>query len=542
MSAHRNAEVSLRFGSRAKKPSGSRGLGLLPLGVTLVVVVSSAVFSVDRYPDLRVRAPFRACVSRNQGNRSFGYHALNFLGDPRGKTHTELCFDQGQAFGDVNGDGRLDEINETGVYLGHGDGVFGPLTVEFVNQNSPMAIASADLDKDGYADVLIGTLGIKVFFGGPDGTLRGGEEVLPFVCGDVPAVLKLVDIDQDGFEDVLGTSNAGPLLAFGRGDGTFELSDQYVGSARRAKLADFNGDGLLDLVTTARIELLPAKPFDGYIALCVSFGQGRGFLEPRTEIPIQGMDYWKDFPAGVATGDFDRDGFVDVATGGRLGKLAIFLGNGDGTFQPQIDEPLPVSDYPTALLFCDLDLDGLGDLVVGYWRAWMQIYWGEEDGFVDYAHPTEIRASYVIDIETITGLWRGFIRGDANDDSKVDISDAVTILGQLFGGWDMICGDASDANDDGDVDLTDALYLALHLFRGGPPPPHPYPEAGGDMVDDPGWGAGHYGGDLGCSYETFNYEPRYVPCQGVGDPALCAPNPAPLQYIDVGLPNPYEDG
>ncbi|MGQ9590899.1 MAG: hypothetical protein ACUVYA_11455, partial [Planctomycetota bacterium] len=92
----------------------------------------------EGYPDLLLEAPFRPCRSWNQGHRIFGEgHA-----DDPSRTDLAICFSGGQAFGDIDGDGRLDEINEVGVFLGHGDGVFGIMTVAFMNQNSAMAIAS----------------------------------------------------------------------------------------------------------------------------------------------------------------------------------------------------------------------------------------------------------------------------------------------------------------------------------------------------------------------------------------------------------------
>lgn len=485
----------------------------------------------DGYPDLFLRFPYSSCFAWNRGPRVFGWWYLGNL------YCWDVCFPGAQAFGDIDGDGRLDRIVEGGgVFLGHGDGVFGIMTVAFMNQNSRMAIASADLDKDGYDDVLLGTHGIKVYFGQPDGTLReGGDLGLRYSLGDTPPLLKLLDIDGDGFEDILGASDIGPLLAFGRGDGTFEpyLEGDAATFSMRSKLCDLDGDGKLDIVRTGRIHLFRS----GFIALCVNFGTGRGFTTPAEEIPIEGLDYWNDFPAGVTTGDFNRDGFVDVATGGGWGKLAIFLGNGDGTFQPQITETLPVFDPPTALLFHDLDLDGLGDLVVGYWHAPLDIYWGVEDGFVDYEHPLRLWKALLMDIEVGPRIWRPFLRGDANDDRRVDLADAVMVLRQLFLGEPMVCGDASDADDDGEVRMLDAIYLLRYLFGGQAQPPPPYPEPGGDRVRDEGWGwSDHWGGDLGCSYETFHYYPAYSPCFPDNDQSECAPRQPIRQFIDVAVP------
>ncbi len=49
-----------------------------------------------------------------------------------------------------------------------------------------------------------------------------------------------------------------------------------------------------------------------------------------------------------------------------------------------------------------------------------------------------------------------FLRGDANADGVVNISDPSFILNALFtGGRQPDCDDAADANDDGLVDISD---------------------------------------------------------------------------------------
>ncbi len=79
----------------------------------------------------------------------------------------------------------------------------------------------------------------------------------------------------------------------------------------------------------------------------------------------------------------------------------------------------------------------------------------------------------------------GFIRGDANEDLQVDLSDPIVILLYLFN--DRVppeCMDRLDANDDGAVDITDPVYLLSYLFNGGAPPPAPFPGAGSDVTED----------------------------------------------------------
>ncbi|MCZ6792912.1 MAG: hypothetical protein O7J95_04785, partial [Planctomycetota bacterium] len=96
-----------------------------------------------------------------------------------------------------------------------------------------------------------------------------------------------------------------------------------------------------------------------------------------------------------------------------------------------------------------------------------------------------------------------FVRGNANGDGAVDLSDAVAILGHLFlGGPTPGCLESADANDSGGVDLSDAVYLLSHLFLGGPAPPSPFPECHSDATGAP----------LGCAQSE--------PCADVGGIAL----------------------
>jgi hypothetical protein len=73
-----------------------------------------------------------------------------------------------------------------------------------------------------------------------------------------------------------------------------------------------------------------------------------------------------------------------------------------------------------------------------------------------------------------------FRRGDANADGTVDISDAQSILGFLFLGYQApSCRDAADADDNSRLEITDGIYLLSFLFLGGPAPPAPGPDSCG---------------------------------------------------------------
>jgi hypothetical protein len=79
-----------------------------------------------------------------------------------------------------------------------------------------------------------------------------------------------------------------------------------------------------------------------------------------------------------------------------------------------------------------------------------------------------------------------FIRGDANNDKDVDLSDAIAILSDLFLGNSAAspCRDSLDVDDNGAPEITDAINLLTFLYLGGTPPMPPYPDPGLDPSED----------------------------------------------------------
>ena len=64
-------------------------------------------------------------------------------------------------------------------------------------------------------------------------------------------------------------------------------------------------------------------------------------------------------------------------------------------------------------------------------------------------------------------------RGDANNDSYINIADAGYIIGYIFyNGYAPVPHELTgDANCDGDVNIVDAQYIIDYIFYGGPKPP-----------------------------------------------------------------------
>lgn len=70
----------------------------------------------------------------------------------------------------------------------------------------------------------------------------------------------------------------------------------------------------------------------------------------------------------MTTGDFDRDGRVDLALGNAFGAdVAVLLGNGDGTFRPE--QRFGAGASPLGIAIADLNRDGAADLAVANTRS-----------------------------------------------------------------------------------------------------------------------------------------------------------------------------
>lgn len=77
-----------------------------------------------------------------------------------------------------------------------------------------------------------------------------------------------------------------------------------------------------------------------------------------------------------------------------------------------------------------------------------------------------------------------FIRGDANSDLSVNLSDAITIAFNLFYGLQIKCDDAADVNDNGVLEISDVFGLLYYLFVSGQAPAQPFPAPNPDATPD----------------------------------------------------------
>ncbi|NRA75702.1 MAG: tandem-95 repeat protein, partial [Planctomycetes bacterium] len=99
---------------------------------------------------------------------------------------------------------------------------------------------------------------------------------------------------------------------------------------------------------------------------------------------------------------------------------------------------------------------------------------------VQDGHGGSATATIVVTVTASASSAMAVIRGDANIDGQLDVSDAVETVLYLFDSDPVACLLALDSNDDELVDLGDIIFSLNNLFSTGADPAAPYPFCGTD--------------------------------------------------------------
>jgi hypothetical protein len=225
------------------------------------------------------------------------------------------------AVADFNDDGKLDLVtaNESkvvSVLLGNGDGTF-QSHVDYACYASSRTVAIGDFNKDGRLDLAVseGTdsnteTAVSILLGNGDGTFQ-----TPLIYQtDFTGLVIAADLNRDGKLDLAVAGPPALLILFGNGDGSFRTGPRYNGGAS-VIAGDFNGDGILDLVTS--------NYWSSSVSLLV--GNGDGTFQPPVNYGAG------DGARGSAVGDFNGDGRLDFAVANQfVDSISIFLQTGKG--------------------------------------------------------------------------------------------------------------------------------------------------------------------------------------------------------------------
>jgi hypothetical protein len=261
--------------------------------------------------------------------------------------------------------GAIQDAGAVHVLYGSAGGLQGPGS-QFFTQDTPgvpgtadqldhlgSGLATGDFDQDGFADLAIGVPGEDI------GTI-----------GSAGAVIAL-------YGSVAGLTTSGAQLLTQAGGAT-ELNDAF-GAALAA--GDFNHDGFADLAAGLG-EDVGSVADAGAVSMLLGSSGGLTTVGGRLFTQVGGAVEVEDFFGGtLAAGDFDHDGFADLAAGARFedvgsvidaGAVSVLYGSPTGLTRAggrlftQVGGAAEVQDFfGDAVAAGDFDQDGFADLTVG---------------------------------------------------------------------------------------------------------------------------------------------------------------------------------
>jgi hypothetical protein len=230
----------------------------------------------------------------------------------------------------------------------------------------PVAVAAADLDRDGDVDLVCADRQANRVF-----TFRqlapGTFETAPWLVLGTDATtagasaLACADWNLDGAVDIACTAeSAGRIAVFLHGGGAFPpVPDRVLGTSATTALArglvssHCNGDGLLDLACVSGS--------GNTVAVFLATAPGTWPAAPSlvlTGAPVQD-------PTTLAAADLNGDGWPELVVASRAtNQLAVFAQTGNGVFPfpPAAFGGPGLTDAAAQVLLADVDRDGDPDV------------------------------------------------------------------------------------------------------------------------------------------------------------------------------------